>query len=520
MDKSLPNMSTMATQKWGVLTAMSISFGMTLIDQSGIALALTKIQQTFNISSMLLQWVTNGYYLTLAVFLVIGGRLGDLFAHYRVFLIGLWVFLIASLICALAMNIAWLISGRLLQGLGAALILPNTAVIILNVFPENERGKAMGIYMGSALLFTPVAFILGGVFTQYVSWRLLFYLNLPLFIICLWILKRVMKSFNEQPQKKKLDWQGLITFSLSISLLIFAVMESSTLSLPTTLTLFFLSCFLFLAFYYLQQYQHEPLIRFHIFRYKLLRLALVLFFCTSFSMIRYIFDAIFFEQVLGFNAAMAGLLFLPHVLCLIIAAPLSGKVFDQYGYRPSILGGLLFAVFGLILQAIFAPYQNYIYLLPGIICFNFAIPFILSSINTAVLSAVELHERGIISGIMNATRQITSSLSLAILTSIIVVSNRYFLQVFLRENTASYPSLSLSQFEHVLINKGAHLPTFNLGTQQINFLVKESKIAFTQAYSISIWTCAVFVAIALLFTLNLLKNEPKLGNKLKPLKEA
>jgi EmrB/QacA subfamily drug resistance transporter len=416
-------------KKWWIVIAMSMSLGMTFIDQTGVAIALPKIQQEFNLSAVSLQWITNAYMLTIAVFLGLGGHLGDLYQHQKVFSLGLAIFMLASLTCAIAPNDVWLTGGRVLQGFGGALLIPNTSVMIINSFDEHERGKAMGFYMTSAILFLPLALLIGGLCTQYVTWRLIFAINIPIGITCLYLVWKLFPKQVNPVIDKSIDWIGLILLVMASSAMVVALMEASTLgwSNPIILLLLLLSVIIFIFYYLFEHVQTNPIIDFAIFKNRVFLCASFLVFCMSFIPGLFIYDAIFYQNILGYKPATAGLLFMPSILCVMLSAPIAGRIMDYYGYKMPVITGLFCCLCGLVLNALLIHWQYYWYLLPGIILINLGAPAVSSVINTAALSSVGKIHRGTASGVLNGLRLLSNSICLAGLTAIIMGAYRYSL---------------------------------------------------------------------------------------------
>lgn len=493
-------------RKWWLLIAMSLSLGMTLIDQTAVAIAVPKIQQAFQLSTSLSQWIINAYLLVLAVFLSIGGRLGDQYQHHRVFLVGLVIFLLASITCGLAPSINSLLISRVIQGLGAALMLPNTSVLIIGAFDPNEKGKAMGIYMGSALLFLPIALLMGGLFTQFLSWRLIFLINMPLCIVCFFIVYYLMRAVPVNKNKKNLDWIGFVILATALSLFVFTLMESSYLEKSFSIALFCMSLLFFIMYYYHVMRSENPIVDFRIFKNKLLLCCSLLTFAMSIFTSIFVFDAIFYQEILGYEPATTGLLFMPSILTVMIAAPIAGKIFDKYGYRLPIILGMLFILLGLFTNATLLQYQNYWYLLPGLICINIGSPFVSSSINTAALSSVEEQKRGTVSGILSTIRQVSNSINLALLTAIIVGTNRFFLKNFISENQVLYPNISIAGLEDLLIHPNATSATTPFNQAHLSSLYSNVKMLYTSAYSISLYLAALMMMLVLFFTIKLFRT--------------
>ncbi len=484
--------------------AMSISLGMTFIDQTAVAIALPKIQNIFHISPILLQWIMNAYLLTLAVFLTIAGRLGDIYQHHRIFVMGLIIFLFASIACAIAPNIGWLIASRVIQGLGAALMIPNSVVIIINIFGPDEKGKAMGIYVGSAFFFLTFALMLGGLLIQFFSWRMIFWLNLPLSCLSLLIVYYFFEPLAHSNAKEKIDWAALITLTLASSILVYAIMESSNITLFNFMVLMLISAIFFVIYYVLERHSDSPFIDISVFRNKLFLSTTILSIGMSIAPAIFIFDAIFYQNILGLQPAVAGFAFLPNIIFLMLASPIAGKIYDLYGYRTPVITGLLLVILGLLWKAIFAVYQNYWFLLPGIICFSVGAPFIQSPMNTAALSSIELKRRGTASGLLNAVRQISTSMSLAILTTIIVGSNHYLLTKFLTANQKNYPTFSVLKLENLLQNQ--MVKDVSLSANELTSLHHHASLIYTLAYSIGHYICSFFLFITLLLILGIFKQ--------------
>lgn len=505
------NLSKSPNKKWWILLAMSLSLGMTFIDQGAVAVALPKLQTVFNLNSDFLPWVVNAYLLAFAVFLIPGGHLGTIFKVHRVFFTGLGIFFLASIACALSQDIHSLILFRALQGLGAGLILPNANTIIINTFPVNERGKAMGIYVGSSLLFLPLALILGGVFTEYVSWRLIFWLNFPLCILCVLILYSTIENKQEEKTNETINWLDSLLLITSISILVFAVMESSNLgwNSGTLKILLTTSVLLFIVYCFLEKRSRNPIIDFKLFTSRTYLSAAFVTFFISISLGLFIFEAIYYQQVLDYQPAIASLLFFPSIIGIVISAPISGMIFDKYGYRFSIICGLLITFTGLALNAEFVLWQSYLYLLPGTVLINIGTAFILSASETASLSDVEPNQRSIASGVLHAINQISGCINLAVLTAIIFIYNNRLLEKFYVQNKDSYPDLSLSEFKKLLSHPQSSTTIEGVDQQQLTQLYQTAKASYSSAFGLAFMICAGFALIALLSVIFLLKKQKK-----------
>jgi MFS family permease len=203
---------------------------------TAVSVSLPQIQRLLHASNIQIQWVINAYLLTLSVFIIMSGRLGDMYGHRRIFLIGALLFFFASIGCANAPNIQFLIASRAFQGFSAALLTPSSSTIMLNTFAPIERGKATGIYVGSASIFLAIGPFLGGVLTQWASWRWIFWINVPLLIFSIVVLRKFLPKDNIL-KKLPLDWWGLIVLTIAVSSLVFSVMQGNIYGWQSTVIL-------------------------------------------------------------------------------------------------------------------------------------------------------------------------------------------------------------------------------------------------------------------------------------------
>ena len=212
-------------RKWWVLVATGLCLGLSFLDQTAVVVIFPSIQKSLGASTLQMEWVINAYMLAMAVFFVLGGRLGDFYGEKRIFLIGMVVFFLASLLCGLASNVGFLVFSRILQGCGSALLVPAQSVIILNAFPVNQRGRAIGINLSVASVFLVLGGFLGGAITEWSSWRMVFWLNGPLCVVSALIVIWAVEPDRSKNIVRTLDWSGLFWQLLSIGALVIGVME-------------------------------------------------------------------------------------------------------------------------------------------------------------------------------------------------------------------------------------------------------------------------------------------------------
>ncbi len=227
---------TVKNRKWWILVTMTGTFSMVLIDSTVVSVALPTIQKDLDLGSAELQWIVNAYLLGLACLVAVGGRLADMFGQSRMFKIGIVIFVVASALSGLAQSGEWIISARAVQGVGAALMIPPTMAIVINAFPVKERGTAMGIYAGISMVFLALGPMVGGLFTEYWSWRMVFYINLPIGIAVI-VLSLLTVPKDRPTSKPVLDYPGLVTLVVGLVAFVLALMQSSVWGWESALTL-------------------------------------------------------------------------------------------------------------------------------------------------------------------------------------------------------------------------------------------------------------------------------------------
>ncbi len=403
------------SHKWFTLVAMTGSLSMILIDQTVVSVALPKIQSDLAVSQNGLEWIVNAYVLALAVTVALCGKIGDIFGRVRAFVAGVVIFAAASALCGLAPNEWMIIAARVLQGLGAALMLPSSAAIVIESFDIRERGKAMAIYAGVAQAFLALGPLLGGFLTEYLSWRWVFWINLPvgaLAVIMTWISRPAgteSKGGKVRPAYALLLMLGMFAF-------VFGLQQGHLWGWTSPLTLGFLACGLVLLeiFSFIQLKSDDPLIELRLFRNTAFAIDCVLLFCIQFAMISLIvFGAIFLQKNLGFTPLEAGLGIMPIIFAVVIMSQVSGRLFDRVGVKVPALAGAFLIAAGFFLQAPFLEGGDFIKILPGMILLGFGIGLVMVPTNTDALNRAASEYRGQASGVVQTMRQIGATVGLA-----------------------------------------------------------------------------------------------------------
>lgn len=388
------------------------------LDATALPVALPTIQKELLFTPLSLIWVVNAYLLSLTSLLLIGGRLSDLFGKRVLFVWGLILFGLGSILCGMSTAQWWLLMGRVIQGAGGALIVPTTSALLTTTFPLGERAKAFGINAGISSIFLILGPAVGGFFTEYLSWRGIFYLNIPIVIFGSAMAFLILKAGKRK--KERFHFMGALMMLGAAVTLVVGLMQGNEWgwSHPKTLSLLSASPVFFFLFWWISTHNTHPLIDFHFFKNILFTASNIFIFLTQSVIMVTVLWAIYFQKQLDYTAGQTGLIIFISVLPVLFMAPLGGYLSDRFGARLPILMG-----FGLLSFAMFwllgtANSEKLPLFLPGLLCFGAGIPLIFSPTIALALSQVPPAKVGSAAGITTETRQLASTIGIAVLTTI------------------------------------------------------------------------------------------------------
>ena len=498
-------------RKWWIFFGMAAALSVVFLDQTAISVALPSIQKNLSMSNVMLQWVINAYLVSLAAIVIFGGKLGDVLGHKNIFLTGIIIFVLSSVLCATAQSSYGLVASRAIQGIGGAFMIPVTGVMIAHAFSEKERGKAMGLYVGVASVFLSLGPLLSGLLVHYLNWRWVFWINVPLSLISIFLtMIAVPASENRQASSKPLDWLGFITFSLSIISLVIALMEGVNLGWDSTeiISLFLIAASFAIIFILVEKRAADPIVYLPLFKRKSFlgaNICLLLFTCAFSSSV---FWAILLQNVMGYSSIATGLFYLPATLPVIFMAPLGGKLRDKYGPRlPAVMGAAIVAA-GAFWIAFFVFKGNYSAILPGFILFGLGPSLVYSSVMTTAISSVPLSQMGMASGISNGIRQVGRVLGVAMIGSVISNVEHYRLMNILSNISGKLKQLPSHQLMSLLSNSISEKNILREFTRtEINSIYIILKSVFTFAFSMSMIFTGILVILTFI-TGFLLPNKP------------
>jgi EmrB/QacA subfamily drug resistance transporter len=395
-------------RKWWTLIAVCIAIFMLLLDITVVNVALPDIQRSLHASFSDLQWVVNAYALTLAAFLLTSGSLADLFGRRLVFTCGLVVFTLSSAACGLASSPLALNLARAVQGTGGAMMFATSLALIAQAFHGKERGIAFGVFggvIGAAVAIGPVV---GGVITSTAGWSWIFFVNVPIGVLAV-ILTLTQVGESRDPEATRVDWLGLVTFSGSLFLLVFALIQGNEKGWGSTEILSCLigSAVLLILFVVAERAQERPMLDLKLFRVPTFTGASIVAFAVSSSMFAmFLYLTLYIQDVLGYGPLQAGLRFLPVTLLSFIVAPISGRLSVRVPVRLLLGIGLLLVGAGLLAMTAVDATSEWTVLIPGFVLAGAGIGLINPPLASTAIGVVHYTRSGMASGINNTFRQV------------------------------------------------------------------------------------------------------------------
>ena len=405
------------------LAATVLGSSLAFIDGSVVNVALPAIQRDLAAGAAGTQWVMNAYLLVLGALVLIGGAGADRFGRRSVFVAGVGVFTAASVLCALASGTSTLVAARALQGVGAALLVPASLALLGATFPEGERARAIGAWAGYGALATTVGPLLGGFLTDHVSWRAIFYLNVPLAVAAVWLALRGAPD-TRSAHPPGLDWLGAILATAALGGVTWGLTAAAELGFrsPPVAAALLVGVAAIVAFVAAETRARSPMLPLALFRSRAFTganlLTLLLYFALSGVLFFLPFELI---RGRGYSATGAGAALLPFPIVMGLLSGRAGAMADRFGPRLPLTVGPLIAALGFLLLAVPLPGSSYwVTLLPPLLVLAVGMTITVAPLTTVVMSAVESDYAGTASGVNNAVARVSGVLAIAVLSLLFV----------------------------------------------------------------------------------------------------
>lgn len=413
-----------ARQRWLALLVLCLGVLMIVLDTTIVNVALPSIRQDLGFSETSLVWVVNAYMLTFGGFLLLGGRLGDLYGHRRLFLLGIAGFTVASLACGMAQTQGLLVAARAVQGLAGAVVSAVSLSLIMNLFTEpGERARAMGVYGFVCAGGGSIGVLLGGLLTSALSWHWIFLVNLPIGALVYALCLKLLPGRTTPVAPGRLDVAGATSVTLALMLAVYAIVNGNEAGWTSSQTLGLLGAavVLFAAFLVIEARVAAPLVPLSLFSLRNVAVANVVGVLWAAAMFAWFFiSALYLQLVLGYSAMQVGLAFLPaNLIMAAFSLGLSAKIVMRFGIRLPLAAGLLLAALGLALFAR-APVAGQFAsdVLPGMLLLGLGAGVAFNPMLLAAMSDVAPSDSGLASGVVNTAFMMGGALGLAVLASL------------------------------------------------------------------------------------------------------
>ncbi len=413
--------------KWIMVSSIMAS-AMAFIDSTALNVVLPSLQKSLNASGTNLFWILNAYLLMLAALILIGGSLGDRLGRKKVFMVGIFIFIMGSAACGFAPGVTLLIVFRMMQGIGGALMIPGSLSLISSSINPKERGKAIGTWSAFTTVVTMGGPVLGGAFGDAGLWRYIFFINIPIGVVALIILAKQVHEIKDDDSKQGLDFAGAIAIVLGLAAVTFGFLRIPEVGLRNWQVYASLGggLMLLIAFVFIEKKSKYPMMPLQLFANLTFSGAnLLTFFLYAGLGAGMLFLGLNMVQVQGYSQLQSGLTFLPFTVLMISIARFAGTLADKHGPRLLLIGGPAAAGLGLLILSFVkqtaGPADYWTTFFPGILVFGLGMAFTVAPLTAAVMGSVNDHFSGVASGVNNALTRIANVFANAILGALAVL---------------------------------------------------------------------------------------------------
>jgi EmrB/QacA subfamily drug resistance transporter len=407
---------TEATRPWWTLVGACTGLFVMMLDSTIVTLALPAIKSDLHASPSALQWVMNAYLLVIAALVVTAGRMGDIFGRRAVFTAGLVVFAGGSVLSGASWSQDALIGGRVVQGVGGALLLPLSLAIVCDAFTAEQQPRALGIWAAISALALGIGPLIGGLLVD-LDWRLIFWINVPVLAVGVWVMLIAVRETRDESAAHTLDIPGLVVLAAALTALVLPLAEAANWSLSSSQSIALLvgSGVLLGVFWLVEHRARQPIVDFSLFRNGPYFGATA----AAFGIVGAYWSLMFFQPqylqtVLGYSATQAGLLILPVTAPMIVISPLAGRLLRRFGARPLMTVGMICGLAGLVIQTQISSSTGYGLVFPGFLLFGGSLGLVYAPMSSAAMAAMPREKSGIASGVLAMNRVLAGAVGLAL----------------------------------------------------------------------------------------------------------
>jgi EmrB/QacA subfamily drug resistance transporter len=402
------------TRPWWTLAGTSAGLFLLMLDSTVVALALPSIRHDLDATSAGLQWVMNGYLLVITALVVTAGRLGDQLGRKRLFLAGMVLFALGSVVSGAAGDELTLIFGRVLQGMGAAPMLPLSLAIVCNAFPRRDQARALGVWAAVSAIGLGIGPLAGGALVG-LDWRLIFWINLPVSVLGTAIVWLAAPESTDPGSSRRLDLRGLATLAAGLTAVVLALVQARAWDGEAVAALSVLGLVCLYAFWRVEHRVADPIVDFSLFRNGPYFGASAAAFCLvgSYWSVMF-FQPQYLQDVRGHSAVLSGLLILPVTVPMIFVSPFSGRLIARFGARTLMTAGMVCGTAGLLVLTRIGPDSSDALLFAGYLPFGIALGLVYAPMSTAAMAAMPPEKVGIASGVLAMDRVMAGTVALAV----------------------------------------------------------------------------------------------------------
>jgi EmrB/QacA subfamily drug resistance transporter len=486
-----------------------------MLDSTVINLALPAMQAELDTSTAALQWVPNAYLLTIAALVVTGGRLGDIFGRRRLFDIGLALFAAGSVVAALAPSIDVLIAGRVIQGVGAAALLPLSLALVSDAFPDDEQARAMGIWAAVSSIALAVGPLLGGLVVE-LDWRLLFWVNLPLAAAGIAIVRAYARESRDDESAQRVDWLGLSLLTAGLVCLVLPLVEAQQWGWGSarTVGLLVAAVVLLPGFALTERRVGDPIVDFRLFRNgpyfgaSAAAFALV----GAYWAVMY-FEAQYLQNILDYSSSAAGLLILPITVPMVFVSPLAARLIARFGTRRLMTLGMACGTVGVFLITRTTADTGYGLLLPSFLLFGLALGFVYAPMSAAAMAAMPRSKAGIASGVLAMNRVTAGAVALAATGALFAAIQVNQVDDLVSGPGGIVPAIDAQELDGLVAGSDTARAEADKAPPELRAKLDDAaRVAYSDAIAGSFWILAGMVGVGTILTWMFVRDpEPPTG---------